>query len=92
MRPACGDVQLLVFIFQSAGKGMRDKNNPSLVFSGDRKIPTRGPPYQWETRLAKFPTEWWTRGLGFFWNHLTPMIDSFSHIPRPYGTVLSNIC
>ena len=41
-----------------------------------------GPPFQWETRLAEFPTEQWTQGLGFFWNHLTPMIDSF-----PYGTV-----
>ena len=27
------------------------------------------PPFQWETRFAKFPTEQWTRGLGFFWNH-----------------------
>ena len=25
-------------------------------------------------------------------NHWTPMIDSFSHLPRPYGTVLCNIC
>ena len=31
---------------------------------------------------ASFPTERWTRGLGFFWNHWTPMIDSFSHIPN----------
>ena len=23
----------------------------------------------------------WIRGLEFFWNHSTPMIDSFSHIP-----------
>ena len=51
-----------------------------------------GPPFQWETRLAEFPTERLTSGLGFFWNHWTPMIDSFSHIPRPYGTVLCIIC
>ena len=56
------------------------------------KSQPEGPPFQWETRLAEFPTERWTRGLGFFWNHWTPMIDSFSHIPRPYGTVLCNIC
>ena len=38
--------------------------------------------------LPSFPLERWTRGLGFFWYHWTPMIDSFSHIPRPFGTVL----
>ena len=59
---------------------------------GTEKSQPAGPPFQWETRLAEFPTERWTRGLGFFWNHWTPMIDSFSHIPRPYGTVLCNIC
>ena len=59
---------------------------------GTEKSQPEGPPFQWETRLAEFPTERWTRGLGFFWNHWTPMIDSFSHIPRPYGTVLCNIC
>ena len=25
--------------------------------------------FQWETRLAEFPTDGWTGGLGFFWNH-----------------------
>ena len=59
---------------------------------GTEKSQPEGPPFQWETRLAEFPTKRWTRGLGFFWNHWTPMIDSFSHIPRPYGTVLCNIC
>ena len=59
---------------------------------GTEKSQPEGPPFQWETRLAEFPTERWTRGLGFFWNHWTPMIDSFSHIPRPYGTVLCNSC
>ena len=48
---------------------------------GTEKSQPEGPPFQWEMRLAEFPTEWWTRGLGFFWNHLTPMIDSFSHTP-----------
>ena len=48
---------------------------------GTEKSQPEGPPFQWETRLAQFPTERWTRGLGSFWNHWTPMIDSFSHIP-----------
>ena len=30
--------------------------NPSLVFSGDRKIPTLGSTVKWETRQASFPT------------------------------------
>ena len=59
---------------------------------GQKNPKPEGPPFQRETRLVEFPTERWTRGLGFFWNHWTPMIDSFSHIPRPYGTVLCNIC
>ena len=59
---------------------------------GTEKSQPKGTPFQWEMRLAEFPTERWTRGFGFFWNHWTPMIDSFSHIPRPYGTVLCNIC
>ena len=33
------------------------------------KSQPEGPPFQWETRLAEFPTEWLTRGFGFFWNH-----------------------
>ena len=36
---------------------------------GTKKSQLEGPPFQWETRLAEFPTERWTRGLGFFWNH-----------------------
>ena len=59
---------------------------------GTEKSQPEGPQFQWETRLAEFPTERWTRGFGFFWNHWTPMSVSFSHIPRPYGTVLCNIC
>ena len=30
---------------------------------GTEKSQPEGPPFQWETRLAKFPTERWTRGL-----------------------------
>ena len=59
---------------------------------GTNKSKPEGSSYQWKTRLAEFPTERWTRGLGLFWNHWTPMIESFSHIPLPYGTALCNIC
>ena len=31
---------------------------------GTEKSHPEGPPFQWETRLAEFPTERWTRGLG----------------------------
>ena len=33
-----------------------EKKNRSLVFSGDRKIPTLGSTVQWETQQASFPT------------------------------------
>ena len=65
---------------------------------GTEKSQPESTPFQWETRLAKFPTERWTRGLEFFWNHWTPIINSFSHIPNlnlvtvRYGTVQYNIC
>ena len=36
---------------------------------GTEKSQPEGPSFKWETRLAEFPTERWTRGLGFFWNH-----------------------
>ena len=55
---------------------------------GKKKSQPEGQTFEWETRLAEFPTERWTRELGFFWNHWTPMIDSFSHIPQPYRKVL----
>ena len=56
---------------------MSDKENPSLVFSGDRKIPTRGStvPVGGSTdpvgneALPSFPLERWTRGLGFLCPH-----------------------
>ena len=81
------------FIFPMGWYGVCEINRIHHWCSvGTEQSQTEGPPFQWETRLAEFPTERWTRGLGFFWNHWTPMIDSFSHIPRPYGTVLCNIC
>ena len=36
---------------------------------GTEKSQPEGPPFQWETRLAEFPTERWTRGLGLFLTH-----------------------
>ena len=33
---------------------------------GTEKPQPKGPTFQWETRLAEFSTERWTRGLGFF--------------------------
>ena len=43
-----------------------DKENPSLVFSGDREIPTRGSTVPVGSEASpSFPLEWWTRGLGF---------------------------
>ena len=36
---------------------------------GTEKFQHEGPPFQWETRLAEFPSELWTRGLGFICNH-----------------------
>ena len=60
---------------------------------GTEKSQPEGPSFQWETRLAELPNEWWTRGLGVFWNHWTPMIDSFSHLPMTvrYGMVQYSI-
>ena len=37
----------------------REKENPSLVFSGDREIPNRG------STVPVGNEEQWTRGLGF---------------------------
>ena len=42
------------------------KENPLLVFSGDREIPTRGSTVPvGNEALPSFPLERWTRGLGF---------------------------
>ena len=59
---------------------------------GTEKIPTRGPTVPVGNEACR--VSHWTVDprVGIFWNHWTPMIDSFSHIPRPYGTVLRNIC
>ena len=52
--------------WETLQKRRKDKENPSLVFSGDREIPTRGSivPVGYEASPS-FPLEWWTRGLGF---------------------------
>ena len=43
-----------------------EKENPSLVFSGDREIPTRGSTVPVGNEASpSFPPERWTRGLGF---------------------------
>ena len=43
-----------------------DKENPSLVFSGDREIPTRGSTVPVGNEASpSFPLKRWTRGLGF---------------------------
>ena len=44
---------------------VRDKEKPSLVFSGDREIPTRGSTVPVNEALPSFPLKRWTRGLGF---------------------------
>ena len=42
------------------------KENPSLVSSGDREIPTRGSMVPVVNEASpSFPLERWTRGLGF---------------------------
>ena len=44
----------------------QEKENPSLVFSGDREIPTRGSTVPVGNEASpSFPLERWTRGLGF---------------------------
>ena len=43
-----------------------DKENPSLVSSGDREIPTRGSTVPvGNEAMPSFPLERWARGLGF---------------------------
>ena len=58
-----------------------EKKNRSLVFSGDRKIPTLGSTVQWETRQASFPTGMVGPRVGIF---LSPLNTNdgfyFSHI------------
>ena len=60
-----------------------DKENPSLVFSGGREIPTRGSTIPVGNEASpSFPLERWTRRLEFPGSTVqcTPMIDSISHI------------
>ena len=82
-RHAGKHVAVLFYLFHRVGTGYEryGKWNPSLVSSGDRKISTRGPTVPVGNEACRLSTEQWTRGLGFFWKHWTPMIDSFSHIP-----------
>ena len=47
------------------GKGGRKIESIIGVQWGQKNPNPEGPPFQWETRLAEFPTERWTRGLGF---------------------------
>ena len=59
----------------------KDKENPSLVFSGDREIPTRGSTVPVGKRgFAEFPTGTVDPRVGISRFHCTPMIDSISHI------------
>ena len=66
-----------------------EKKNPSLVFSGERKIPTLGSTVQWEPRQASFPTGTVGPRFGFFCPHWTPMMDSFhlACLYKPVGTI-----
>ena len=67
VRPAC----CCSFFYLSLGLGRVCEINRIHHWCsvGTEKSQPEGPPFQWETRLAEFPTERWTRGLGFFWNH-----------------------
>ena len=61
----------------------RDKENPSLVSSGDREIPTRGSTVPVERRgFAEFSTGTVDPRVGISRFHCTPVIDSISHIPN----------
>ena len=52
--------------WETLQKRRKDKENPSLVFSGDREIPTRGSTVPVGNQaLPSFPLERWTLGLGF---------------------------
>ena len=58
-----------------------DKENPSLVFSGDREIPTRGSTVPVGNEVSpSFPTGTVDPRVGISRFHCTAMIDSISHI------------
>ena len=59
---------------------LTDKENPSLVFSLDREIPTRGSTVPVGNEASpSFPLNDGPEGWDFRF-HCTPMIDSISHI------------
>ena len=57
-----------------------DKENPSLVFSGDREIPTRGSTVPVGNEASPSFTGTVDPRVGISGFHCTPMIDSISHI------------
>ena len=58
-----------------------DKENPSLVFSGDREIPNRRSTVPVGNEAStEFPTGTVDPRVGISRFHWTPMIDSISHI------------
>ena len=48
-----------------------------------------GPPFSGKLGKPRFPLEWWAPGLGFFWNHWPPMMDSIylTYPYQPMGTI-----
>ena len=67
------NVFLMFFYYFMASKDKEKLENPSLVFSGDREIPTRGSTVPVSTGTVDPRV-----GISRF--HCTPMIDSISHI------------
>ena len=72
-------------------RGVWDKQNPSLVFSGDRKIPTRAPTVPVGNEACRVSQ--WTVDprVGIFLESLNTndrFFFSYTCIPRPHGTVL----
>ena len=61
-----------VMVVTDTQKLLEDKENPSLVFSGDREIPTRGSTVPVGNEASP------RVGISRF--HCTPMTDSISHI------------
>ena len=66
-----------------------NKQNYSIIITkridhwcsvGTGKSQPEGPPFQWETRPAEFPTGTVDPRVGISRFHCTPMIDSISHI------------
>ena len=80
---------------------MKKKKNPSLVFSGSRKIPTLGSSVQLETQHASFPTGTVGPQVGIFLSPLNTN-DGFSlfHMVKQRNSqsgvreihILHNVC